>query len=995
MSSRLPQEGSRINREKTVDFRFNGKNLKGFYGDTVASALLANNEMLVARSFKYHRPRGIFSAGEEEPNALMGIGEGPFFEPNIRATEVKLKQNMNVASQNHWPSLRFDFLSINNVFSRFFAAGFYYKTFMWPRAAWKYLFEPMIRRASGLGNAPRDYDEEHYEHIYHHTDVLIIGGGLAGITAAKALRDRGLSIMVCEKDCVIGGRYLEDSKIEEKDRYKRFHEKNIGILKKSKDISVKLNTTVTGIFDHGFVLAYEENQHSNTTTKKVLWKIRAKTMILCTGAIERPIIFPDNDLPGIMLAASVRDYLQKYGVLLGDRLVLTTNNDYAYKTVIELKHRGIDIPVVLDARASSENPIIKEAEGLGIRILFGKCIGKVEGKRKASAIGICSVNGEGTIEELIPCNAIAVSGGWTPNVNLWSHCGGKLLWDGECGFYKPDPENTPTGREGETNMLALGACAGVFSNYEIQDQVPRKINQLASRLKIKSKRYIETNVFSKEPEKKTKPAFTLPHGASKDKQKRMYIDFQNDVKVSDLQLAVQEGFENVEHAKRYTTLGMATDQGKTSNINGIHVLSQSLGKPVDKIGHTTFRPPYKPVPLGLIAGQYAKKLFKPVRKTPIDKWNLLNNAIWEPVADWRRAYAYPKSNEELEETLGREVLSVRKNVGLLDSSTLGKILVKGPDAGRFLDLIYTNMISTLKAGKCRYGLMCNEAGFVFDDGVVARLNDQSFICHTTSGGADRVYAWLEEWLQTEWHHLKVFIVNLTEQYSQIAVAGPKSRELLQTFKSIDLSSEKLPFMNFIETNIDDIWVRIYRISFSGELSYELAVNSNQAEELWNKLVKVGKKYKVQPYGTEALHILRAEKGFIVVGDETDGTVTPHDLGMEWIVSKKKKDFIGKKAFSLPHLNSSIRKQLVGILTLDTDKVLPDGCHAVEDGKAIGHVTSTYFSPTLKRSIALGLIESGRSRKGSTLEFEISSKESIFAKIVDPNFYDPEGAKQDG
>ena len=471
MSSRLPQEGSRIDREKIVDFRFNGKNLKGFDGDTVASALLANNEMLVARSFKYHRPRGIFSAGEEEPNALMGIGEGSFFEPNIRATEVKLKQGMSVNSQNHWPSLKFDFLSINNIFSRFFAAGFYYKTFMWPRVAWKYLFEPLIRRASGLGNAPRDYDEELYEHIHYQTDVLIIGGGLAGITAAKALRDRGLSIMLCEKDSVMGGRYLEDCKSGDRKLYEKFHKSSMEILKKSEDISVKLNTCVTGIFDHGFVLAYEENQNRNKAAKKALWKIRANTIILCTGAIERPIVFPDNDLPGIMLATSVYDYLQRYGVLLGDRLVLTTNNDYAYKTVIELKLRGIDVPVVLDARAFSDDPIINEVESLGVRILFGKCIGKVEGKRKVDTVGICSVNGEGTIEELIPCNAIAVSGGWTPNVNLWSHCGGKLLWDGDLGFYKPDPNNTPLGKEGETNMLALGACAGVFSNFDIQDHV--------------------------------------------------------------------------------------------------------------------------------------------------------------------------------------------------------------------------------------------------------------------------------------------------------------------------------------------------------------------------------------------------------------------------------------------------------------------------------------------------------------------------------------------
>jgi sarcosine oxidase subunit alpha len=894
MSSRLPEEGSFINREQIVDFRFNGKNLKGFEGDTVASALLANNEVMVGRSFKYHRPRGVFSSGEEEPNALMGIGEKASFEPNIRATEVKIKQNMKVVSQNHWPSLNIDFLSINNLFSRFLAAGFYYKTFMRPRAAWKYLFEPIIRRASGLGDAPKDYDKDNYEHIYYHTDVLVVGGGLAGITAAKSLRDRGLSIMLCEKNSFLGGRYLQDCKTDEREKYQKFHKESVEILKNSKDISVKYNTCVTGVFDHGFVLAYEENQNQNDVIKKTLWKIRAQTIILCTGAIERPIVFPDNDLPGIMLAASVRDYLHRYGVLIGDRVILTTNNDYAYKTVIDLKLRGIDIPVVVDARPSSDSPLVKKTEDLGIKVLFGKCIGKVEGKRKVEAVGICSVNGEGSIEDIISCNAIAVSGGWNPNANLWSHCGGKLVWDSDFGFYKPDFNNTPLGRDGEPNMLALGSCAGIFSNYEIQDEVPRKINQFAIRLKIKSKRNSETNIFSKELVETKSPTFVLPHGATKEKQKKMFVDLQNDVTVSDLKLAALEGFENIEHAKRYTTLGMATDQGKTSNINGIYVLSQSLGKSMESIGHTTFRPPYKPVPLGVIAGQYTKQLFKPVKKTPIHKWNMANNAIWEPVGDWRRAYAYPKGNESLEETLKREVLSVRKNVGILDSSTLGKILVKGPDAGRFLDLIYTNMMSNLNIGKCKYGLMCNEAGFVFDDGVVARLNEQTFLCHTTSGGADRVYAWFEEWLQTEWHHFKVFIINLTDQYSQIAVAGPKARDLLQTFKSIDLSASKLPFMHFIESKIDGIWVRIYRISFSGELSYELAVNSNDANTLWNKLLNAGKKFRLQPYGTEALHILRAEKGFIVVGDETDGTVTPHDLGMSWIVSKKKEDVMPLK-----------------------------------------------------------------------------------------------------
>ena len=994
MSARLPSGGSRINRRKKIDFQFNGRRLKGLEGDTVASALLANDELLVGRSFKYHRPRGIYGSGEDEPNALMGIGEEGSFEPNVRATDIQLRENLVVKSQNHWPSLSMDFLSINNLLSRFFSAGFYYKTFIRPRFAWKYIFEPIIRRSAGLGNAPTQEDVEKYEHVHFETDILVVGAGIAGITAAKSFQDTGLSVLLCEKDSEFGGRLVSDSDELEKEINHQVLKKNLETLKSCENVSVKLNTCVTGVFDHGYVLAIEEKSGETNSPQKILWKIRAKKIVLCSGAFERPIVFPDNDIPGIMLASAVRDYIEFYGVLIGDRVVLTTNNDDAYKTALKLKENGINVPAILDARKSASSNLVKKVKEEGIKVLFGKCIGKVEGKKRVESIGVCAVNGQGSIEDTIQCNGVAVSGGWVPNANLWSHCGGKLEWDKKNGFYKPDNNKSSIGHDGESNMIALGSCSGVFTNFEIQDQVPRKINQLLMGMKIKSKRSLEKNPFRKEQFNADIPVFILPHGAGKDIEKRMFVDFQNDVKVTDINLAALEGYESIEHAKRYTTLGMATDQGKTSNINGINILSKYLGRPVEEIGHTTFRPPYKPIPLGVIAGQYSNKLFKPTRKTPIDAWSEANNAKWEPVGDWRRAYAYPQENETISQTLTREVLNVRNNVGLLDSSTLGKVLVKGPDAAKFLDLIYTNKMSTLPVGKCRYGLMCTEAGFVFDDGVVARITDDTFLCHTTSGGSDRVYAWFEEWLQTEWFDFEVYVSNLTEQYSQINVVGPNSRKLLKRLKGISLLDSKLPFMHFAEGFLDKIWVRVYRISFSGELSYELAVKSNDAAMLWEKLINLGNDFKVEPYGTEALHILRAEKGFIVVGDETDGTVTPQDLGMHWIVSKKKEDFIGKKALNLPFLNKKNRKQLVGILTLDEKFVLPDGCHAVEDGRPIGHVTSTYFSPTLSRSIALGLIEEGHSRVGSTIEFSVSKTESAFGKLVDPVFYDKEGKKQD-
>lgn len=967
---RLAQGGRLIDRAFQLPFRFDGRHLRGVAGDTLASALLANGQMLMGRSFKYHRPRGPIASGAEEPNALLSLGQGGRFEPNQRATTTPLVAGMVTRSQNCWPSLDNDLMAVNDWLSPLFPAGFYYKTFIHPRPFWKHLFEPVIRRSAGLGAAPTDADPDRYEQAYAFADLVVVGGGIAGLTAARDAAASGQRVIVLEQAPHWGGRTPTDHPGGQ-----AAIDALLADLSGRANVTLRRNTMATGLYDHGYLIAREaiaDHDPNAGLPRQRLWRIRAGHVVTATGALERPLSFACNDVPGVMLASAVRDFIIDYGVAPGQSILVVTNNDDAYRTALAARAAGLDVPAIIDARPLADGALPQAARAAGIRVLTGTGIAKVKGGKHVEAAALCDQSGDGRVLETIACDVIAMSGGWSPVVHLWSHCGGKLLWDDQAAMFRPDPDRPPLGADGKGNVTVTGAANGDLACAGDLEQ----------------------------PEGVTMPVWVMPARAPYRLRAKMWLDFQNDVKVSDVELAAREGYASVEHTKRYTTLGMATDQGKVSNINGLAILSAALDQPIPQTGTTTFRPPYTPLTLATIAAEARGEAFQPLRKTPIHGWHETHGASFEPVGQWRRPYCYPQGAEDRHAAVNREIVAVRGGVGTLDASTLGKILVKGPDAGRFLDMLYTNMMSTLPVGKCRYGLMCNENGFLMDDGVVARLSEDSWLCHTTTGGAERIHGHMEDWLQCEWWDWKVYTANLTEQFAQIAVAGPKARALLERLPgTIDLAA--LPFMHWAEGELAGIPARIFRISFSGELSYEIAVPAGRGLELWQILHREGRDLGITAYGTEAMHVMRAEKGFIMIGDETDGTIIPQDLGLDWAISKKKPDYIGKRAQQRPHMTDANRWKLVGIESL-SDKVIPDGAHAVAPGRNAngqrnvqGRITSSYHSPTLGKPIAMALVRHGPSRMGEVLDFPMPLGEVLQGRICDPVFYDKEGSRLNG
>ncbi len=1004
MSVRLKTGGRLLERGERLYFTFNGRRMQGYRGDTLASAMLGEGQMLVGRSFKYHRPRGFVAAGVEEPNGLVGLGEGARFEPDQRATTTELYDGLSAISQNHWPSLERDVGVINNVFARFLPAGFYYKTFMAPKFGWEKLFEPIVRQSAGLGCVPKERDPDRYEHFHAHVDVLVIGGGVAGLAAARAAAASGASVLVLEQTPHWGGRApVDGGEIDGMDP-EDWVKNAVQELEKAENVTLRSRIMGAGVYDHGYVLGYElvgDHTPGGDAPRHRLWRIRARQVITATGALERPLAFPGNDIPGVMLASAVRDYLVNWAVSPGDRTVVVTNNDDAYRTALALKSAGLDVPMIVDARAVVTSPLAEAARAAGIRVETGRAIAKVHGGKKVTSVDISVMVGEGAAVEEVACDAVAMSGGWSPVVHLWSHCGGKLLWDDAAAMFRPDVKRPPTGADGAAFVATAGAASGVLDLAGVLKDA-HAAGKAAGRAAGGKAHRKPAPRAAAEQAQAIEPVWIMPAGAPPAARAKMWLDFQNDVKVSDVQLAAREGYESVEHTKRYTTLGMATDQGKLSNINGLAVLSDALGRPIPQTGTTTFRPPYTPISFGAIAGEAAGELFQPLRATPMQAWHEENGAYFEPVGHWRRPYCYPRLGESHEAAVIREVKNTREKVGLLDASTLGKLLVKGPDAGRFLDMLYTNMMSTLPVGKCRYGLMCNENGFLMDDGVVARLSEDTWLCHTTSGGADRIHAHMEEWLQTEWWDWKVHVANLTEQFAQVAIVGPRARAVLEKLGGdIDLSREALPFMQWREGKLGGFDARVFRISFSGELSFEVAVPASQGRAFWDALLAAGTDEGIMAYGTEALHVMRAEKGFIMIGDETDGTVIPQDLGLSWAISRKKDDYMGKRAQQRSHMTDPERWQLVGLEALD-GSVLPDGAYIVgtggnENGQrfTFGRVTSTYYSPTLERGIAMGLVARGPERMGEIVDVATldATREVIKTRIVSPVFYDPEGEKQ--
>ena len=1000
---RLP-DGGRINRDRPVRFRFDSATYDGYEGDTLASALLANGVHLVSRSFKYHRPRGIISAGVEETIALVQLREGARTEPNMRATTVELFDGLKAESQNRWPSLAFDIWSVNNLFSRFLPSGFYYKTFMWPASLWM-TYEKFIRNAAGLGIGPREPDPDRYEHRHQWCDVLVAGAGPAGLMAALAAGRSGARVILVDEQSEMGGSLLSESREIDGKPAMDWVAAALEELRGMEEVTILPRTTVSGYYDHNFLTLLERvtdhlgAEPDGKTPRQRFWQVRAKQVVLATGAIERPLTFLNNDRPGVMLAGAVRTYVNRYAVLPGRRAVVFTNNDSAYNTAIDLHRAGASVTVV-DLRKAPRGPLAEAARAAGITIMDGQAIVRVNGGKRVTGVVVRELSDDGETvtggSRSIACDVLAMSGGWNPSVHLFSQSNGKLRFDDRLAAFVPDKSFADERSAGACNgSMKLPDCfaEGLAAGLAAARDAGFRADKSPSLPKV-----------DEAEDEAIRTVWVIPSGQRLGQGGKHFVDFQNDVTAADVHLAHREGYVSVEHLKRYTTMGMGTDQGKTSNVNALAIMAGLQGASIPQTGTTTFRPPWIPTGFGAIAGRNVGEFMDPARLTAMHDWHVEHGAMFEDVGQWKRPWYYPKPGESMQDAVNREVLAARSAVTMLDASTLGKIDIQGPDAAEFLNRIYTNAWTKLPVGSCRYGLMLHDDGMVFDDGVTTRLGENRFLMTTTTGGAANVLTWLEEWLQTEWPELKVYCTSVTEQWATVSVSGPYARHLVGSLTDYDkLGPQDFPFMTMREMEVAGIPARVYRISFTGELAFEVNVPRRYGLALWQALWEAGQKWGVTPYGTEAMHVLRAEKGFVIVGQETDGTMTPMDLGMDWIVSKKKGDFIGRRSFAREDTSRTDRKQLVGLLTEDDHHhVLVEGQQVVEDVrpappmKMIGHVTSAYYSPNVGRSIALAVIERGRDRMGETLYApRLDGGRPVKVTVTDPVFFDKEGVRARG
>ena len=992
--------GGRIDRLQRLRFEFDGRSYEGVAGDTLASALLANGVHLTGRSFKYHRPRGIFAAGSEEPNALVTVRrDAARVTPNLRATQVELYDGLIAESQNRWPSLRHDFGRINDALSSFFPAGFYYKTFMWPRKAWKSLYEPVIRRAAGLGRAPTLADPDRYAHRFAHCDVLVVGAGPAGIAAALAAADGGARVILCDETAEFGGSLLwDDSAGIDGLPALAWVQQAVVTLTQNSRVTLLPRTTAFGYFPHNLIGLNERlTDHlakpPQGQPRERLWQIRATAVVLAAGAIERALVFPGNDRPGILLASAAHTYLNRYGVRIGTRAVIVTSSDEAYQCALDLKAAGVIVEAIADLRAAATGALPDAARRAGIDVIPASTVLGTEGDLRVSAITLGSVAGDSVQgAQRIPCDTVLMSGGFNPSVHLFSQSRGKLAWNETLKAFAP-------GVSAEAEQSA-GACRGVYALADVLADGAAAGAAAAGAAAPAAPEPAQTlRRFAVDAARRNNEAYlgALPQGTAPSSDKA-FVDWQHDVTTRDLALATREGFQSIEHVKRYTTTGMATDQGKTSNLNAMSIVAKSLDVTIPQVGLTTFRMPYTPVTFGSFAGISRGDLFDPVRTTPTHAWAAAKGAVFENVGLWKRARYFPRGGEDMHAAVARECRAVRSACGLFDASTLGKIEVVGADAAEFMNRLYVNNWTSLGVGRSRYGILLREDGFVYDDGVVARIGPDRFHVTTTTGGAPRVLALMEDYRQTEWPELKVWLTSTTEQWAVIAVQGPKSRRVLEPLvEGIDISAAAWPHMSVGSGTICGVPLLLFRVSFTGELGFEINVPADFGQSVWEAVYAAGQAHGITEYGTETMHVLRADKGYIIIGQDTDGTVTPDDAGLSWAIGKAKPDFVGKRSLERASMKSPDRKQLVGLRTKDPSVVIEEGAQvAARPGQKppmelIGHVTSSYGSSVLGHSIALAVIAGGRARMGQTLYVPMSGGD-LEVEVTAPVFYDPAGAR---
>ena len=964
---------------REVRFTFNDRRLKGRQGDTLASALLANGQRLVGRSFKYHRPRGIFSAGPEEPNALVELRRDAFREPNTRATAVELFDGLEASSQNHRGSLEFDLLAVNDLLSPFLTAGFYYKTFMWPKSFWEKIYEPMIRSAAGLGRLSMQPDPDCYDKGFVHCDVLVIGAGPAGLSAALAAGRAGARVVLADEDFRFGGRLNSETLEIDGMSGAAWAEATVRELESLPNVRLMLRTTVYGAFDHGIFGALERmtdhQRDSNGLPRQILWRIYSKRSVICAGAVERPIAFPDNDRPGVMLAGAVRSYLNRFGVAAGKRVAVFANNSDGIRTVRDLAARGVEVTALIRAAEFDG----AAAAPVGVRCIKAGIAG-TSGRRQLKSIRL-------TDGSRLGVDCVAVSGGWNPNVHLTCHQGGRPVWNGDLAAFVPGG-SLPDG------MVVAGAARGSF---RLGDCIAEGLAAGADASEATGHEPAPA-----EQPKTSEDTFRIsPYWRVGDGKGRAWVDHQNDVTVKDIELSFREGMHSVEHLKRYTTLGMATDQGKTANVVALAIMAELTGRSIEETGTTIFRPPYTPVPIGAFAGRSRGRDFRPFRLTPSHRWAEARGAVFVETGPWLRAQWYPVAGEtRWRDSVDREVLSTRGSVGICDVTTLGKIDIQGRDATGFLNRVYANGFSTLPVGKVRYGLMLREDGIAYDDGTTARLAEDHYVMTTTTANAVPVFRNLEFARQCLWPGLDVHLISVTDGWAQFSVAGPNSRALLRKIvdPDHDISNEAFPYMACGTVRAcDGVSARLFRISFSGELAYEIAVPARYGQSMMVALMAAGEEFGVVPYGTEALSVMRIEKGH-AAGNEINGHTTAHNLGMGRMVSRKK-ECIGNVLSRRPELLLDDAVKLVGFRPVDRNRELRAGAHFTELGARaitendLGWMTSVAYSPMLGHHIGLGFIRRGSERVGErVMAVDPLRGNDVEVEIVSPHFFDPEGER---